>query len=67
VSAGLVEEEEAKITRILMRCVLAHTEAVARLLETDPHQFSTRGCQTCTGVTAILGRNFGCVAKARGR
>ena len=38
-------------------------EVVARLLEIDPHAFSTRPCQTCTTVTAVLGRDYGCVAR----
>ena len=40
-------------------------EAVARLLSADPHQFSTRGCQTCSVVSALLGKPFGCVAMAK--
>lgn len=35
------------------------------LLEQDPHQFSTRPCQTCNQVSALIGRKFGCV-KLRG-
>jgi hypothetical protein len=37
-------------------------EIVARLFESDPHQFSTRPCQTCRTVSAILNRPFGCSA-----
>lgn len=36
-------------------------EVVARLIETDPHQWSSRPCQTCTAVSALIGRDFGCV------
>lgn len=42
-------------------------EALARLIEADPHQYGTRPCSTCTTATAVLGRPFGCVAKAKKR
>lgn len=42
-------------------------EAVAGALEADPHQFSTRPCATCRAVSGMLGRDFGCVARARSR
>lgn len=41
---------------------LSLAEVVARLLESDPHGFSTRPCQTCNQVSAVLGRPFGCQA-----
>lgn len=40
--------------------VIQKSEVVARLIESDPHQWSTRPCQTCHQITAILGRPFGC-------
>lgn len=40
-------------------------EAVARVFERDPHSWSNRGCQTCKAVSAILDRDFGCVAYAK--
>lgn len=39
-------------------------ETAAVLWETDPHQFSTRPCPTCRSLSALLGRSFGCDAKA---
>jgi len=39
-------------------------ELVARLWESDPHDLGTRPCSTCRTVTGILGRPFGCVARA---
>lgn len=42
-------------------------ELLARLVEADPHQWSTRPCQTCTTASSVLGRSFGCVAKAAAR
>jgi hypothetical protein len=43
--------------------VTERAELVARLLEVDPHGFSTRPCQTCSAVSATLGRDFGCTAR----
>ena len=34
------------------------------LLEADPHPFSTRPCPTCRPVSVLLGRPYGCSAKA---
>jgi hypothetical protein len=39
-------------------------EAVARLFEADPHQWSKRPCQTCLAVSSLLTRPFGCIKKA---
>lgn len=33
------------------------------LLEMDPHQFSSRPCDTCKAVSAAVGHSFGCDAK----
>lgn len=30
------------------------------LLQTDPHQWSTRPCSTCKKITSLSKRNFGC-------
>lgn len=35
------------------------------LIQNDPHQWSTRGCQTCSAITTIIGRPFGCVLYAK--
>jgi hypothetical protein len=45
---------------VLMRPVL-------KLIEADPHQWSERGCATCSSVTTIVGRSFGCVRFAEMR
>ena len=34
---------------------------ILRLLQNDPHQWSTRPCQTCQAITDIVGKPFGCV------
>lgn len=35
-------------------------DAVARVLDGDPHNWSARPCETCRLVTSVLGRPFGC-------
>ena len=38
-------------------------DPILRLIENDPHQWSTRPCQTCGAISSIIGRSFGCVKK----
>lgn len=40
-------------------------DSVLNLLEKDPHQFGTRPCSTCTAVSSIIGKPFGCVKVAK--
>jgi len=45
-------------------------EAVLRVIEDDPHQWSNRLCASCRAVSSVVGRPFGCEAKhqaGRGR
>lgn len=35
-------------------------EAVLRVIQADPHQWSRRPCQSCRAVSAIVGKPFGC-------
>jgi len=54
---------------VMRRCVgLSPTvDAALKMLETDPHQWSTRPCATCMAMSTAIGRAFGCVAeKTRG-
>ncbi len=36
--------------------------AAFKLIEADPHQWSSRPCQTCRAVSLLIGRDFGCNA-----
>lgn len=38
--------------------------AVLAAIEADPHSWSTRPCASCSAVSAIVGRPFGCLKKA---
>lgn len=44
--------------------VLQHAETLARMWESDPHQFSMRPCETCRAASGLLGRPFGCAKRA---
>lgn len=39
---------------------LALVDAALRVIEGDPHMFSTRPCQTCRTVSSLVARPFGC-------
>jgi len=49
--------------RVIEAAALTLVDTVLRLIEGDPHQFSTRGCQTCQAVSSIVARSFGCIRK----
>lgn len=34
--------------------------SVLKLIQSDPHQWSSRGCQTCQAITDLAGQKFGC-------
>ena len=35
-------------------------DTVLGVIQSDPHQWSRRPCETCRAVTSIIGRPFGC-------
>ena len=40
-------------------------DIILDLFDRDPHQWSTRPCQTCKAISALVGKPFGCVRKAK--
>ena len=38
-------------------------ECVAKVVERDPHQWSSRPCHSCATISALLDRPFGCDAR----
>lgn len=40
--------------------IAERADMVATLIERDPHQWSARPCQTCSVVSGLIGRAFGC-------
>ena len=57
----LVSQLQAADTLAYMERVLT---AVLEAIYVDPHQWSNRSCPTCRTVTAIWGKDFGCVRYA---
>jgi hypothetical protein len=43
------------------------TGAAFALIQADPHQWSTRGCQTCRTVSGLIEKPFGCILYAEQR
>ena len=50
----------AALEALLPKAVQDLTKAALDLIYADPHQWSTRGCVTCSAVSKITGRPFGC-------
>jgi len=48
----------------LAKSTISVLEAILRLIEKDPHQWSSRPCATCKSISALAGRSFGCVLYA---
>jgi len=40
-------------------------DPILELIQNDPHQWSTRPCQTCKAISSMIGKPFGCVKKAK--
>ncbi len=43
------------------------TGSAFKLIQADPHQWSTRGCVTCRTVSELIEKPFGCVLYAKER
>jgi hypothetical protein len=41
------------------------TSSAFKLIQADPHQWSTRDCQTCRLVSELIKKPFGCVLYAK--
>ncbi len=55
--------DEAK--KVMNTCVSILMDTILNLLQNDPHQWSTRGCQTCKAISSIVGHPFGCYLYAK--
>jgi hypothetical protein len=53
---------EQEVERVIQAAARMLFKAAARVLNTDPHQWSSRPCETCRVVTGVLGEPFGCDA-----
>jgi hypothetical protein len=52
-----------QMKQLLTATLAVHTEVILRLIEADPHQWSSRPCPTCRAISGIIDRPFGCVKK----
>ena len=48
---------------LIQSCARVLMESVLRLIESDPHHWSSRPCATCRAISGIVGRPFGCSRK----
>lgn len=55
---GLEEMNEQEET--IKACANILIGTIADIIYADSHQWSTRPCETCKTITAILGKPFGC-------
>lgn len=55
-----------ELLRIVHDIEFRVAEVIARLVEGDPHQWSTRPCATCKAISSLLDRPFGCYKKRAG-
>jgi hypothetical protein len=60
----MADQEPEEIIQAALRVFL---KIALDLIQSDPHQWSNRPCQTCKAVSAIVGRPFGCYEFQRER
>lgn len=46
--------------RLLDAAVQRLTDPILRLIQNDPHQWSTRPCTTCQTISQLVNKPFGC-------
>lgn len=66
--ARLLADRVTALTEEVKTAVGAHRaclDAVVSLVEADPHQWSSRPCQTCASITTLVGYPFGCSRLAK--
>lgn len=54
--------DEEKIIKAAVNIIV---EPILALIQNDPHHWSTRPCSTCSSITTIIGKPFGCILKAQ--
>jgi len=53
--------DEEKIIKSAVNIIV---EPILELIQKDPHQWSKRPCSTCSAISTIIGKPFGCILKA---
>lgn len=57
--------QETTLKEVIQAAARVLAEAALKLVESDPHQWSKRPCQTCAAISTILGKPFGCATFSR--
>jgi hypothetical protein len=55
--------QETTHTEIIQSAARSLAWAALQLIQDDPHQWSSRPCQTCKAVSSLIGKPFGCLTK----
>ena len=53
-----------RMEQLLQASISLHMKTILNLIESDPHQWSSRPCTTCRTVSNLIGRPFGCMNKS---
>jgi len=49
------------IQEVLQAAVDLFVSAILNIIQRDPHQWSTRPCQSCRTISSLINRPFGCI------
>ena len=53
-------EPPVRSSELLDAAVQRLTDPILRLIQNDPHQWSTRPCTTCQTISQLVNKPFGC-------
>ncbi len=57
----------ATLEQVMRTSLKLLVDGILDTLQRDPHSWSTRPCQTCSIISGLAGRSFGCVLYAEQR
>lgn len=55
--------DEKELKKLIQVAAKLLVEQAFVLIESDPHQFSSRPCSTCDAISTMIDRKFGCCKK----
>lgn len=58
-------ENQKQTEEVIRAAVNIIVEPLLRLLQDDPHSWSTRPCDTCRTIQSLTGKAFGCYLYAQ--
>ncbi len=53
---------DADVQKVIKAAALLMAETALQMIEKDPHQYSSRPCETCRVISSLIGRPFGCMS-----